>query len=110
MSLAMLATFQARESVISWWLAGSYETLPVIASFSSPPMRCSRPGGAGDGPGAGEGVEVPHVGEEGAVGPVGVLGELDVDRRGGHSRRAASKAPIRWRRGCREAAGPGSCT
>ena len=44
MSLAMLATFHALLSVISWWLAGSYDTLPVMASFSRPPMRCSSPG------------------------------------------------------------------
>ena len=38
-------------------------------------------GSARDRPGSGEGVDVPHVGEEDTVGPVGVLGELHRDRR-----------------------------
>ena len=40
----MPATFCARSCVIRSWFSGSYATLPVSFCFSSPPMRCSRPG------------------------------------------------------------------
>ncbi len=44
MSAAMFATFCARMRTIRSWLSGSYETFPVTSAFSSPPIRCSRPG------------------------------------------------------------------
>ena len=44
MSAAIPATFCARIRTMWSWLSGSYETLPVTSSFSSPPIRCSSPG------------------------------------------------------------------
>ena len=44
MSAAMFATFWARSRTIRSWLSGSYEIAPVTSAFSSPPIRCSRPG------------------------------------------------------------------
>src|ERR1041384_2172238 len=44
MSCAMRSIFSARTLVCFSWFSGAYEMLPVSASFSMPPMRCSRPG------------------------------------------------------------------
>ena len=71
----------ARRSRTMWsWLSGSYEMLPVTSAFSSPPMRCSRPGRPGDRPRPRERLRVAQVREEVLAG-VRRRRELGRDRR-----------------------------
>ena len=75
---SMPATFCARSCVIRSWFSASYETLPVSFAFSSPPMRCSRPGVPGIAHGRASVSRVALVGQE----RLAVRGrELDLDRR-----------------------------
>ena len=67
----------------------------MTSAFSMPPMRCSRPGGAGDRPRAGQRLRVAQVGVEDrlalVVGVVGLGGELDASGRAGRRRPGAPR-------------------